>query len=91
MATNTLTLTNIAEKLNAQWERLQSMKMLADMAFDSLPNSTDEDAPRALLTGMGEILNADLGTLYKLYEDVAAMALKASADVCAIGGGVSHG
>ncbi len=63
MASNTLALPDITGIVIAQYERLNLLKTLADLAINALPNSTDSDVPLALLTGMAEILTADICSL----------------------------
>ena len=59
MASNTLTLPNIADQLNKQFDRMMMLQELTRMTIESLPNSTDSDVPLALLNGMQEILQTD--------------------------------
>lgn len=74
MATDTLTLTNISNKINRQFERLMMMQELTRLTIESLPNSTDSDAPLALLNGMQEILSTDTANMYRLFEQLETQA-----------------
>lgn len=78
MATNTLTLTHIADKVNRQAERLMMMKELTRLAIESLPCSTDSDVPLALLNGVQEILSVDAENMYRLFESLGSKAEHAS-------------
>jgi hypothetical protein len=71
MASNTLTLPNIADQLNKQFDRMLMLQELTRMTIESLPNSTDSDVPLALLNGMQEILQTDAHKMYLLLESMA--------------------
>ena len=74
MATNTVTLPNIAHQLNIQLERMMMTQELTRQAIESLPNSTDSDAPIALLNGIKDMLSADTLKMHQLSEGVASLA-----------------
>jgi len=74
MATDTLTLTNIADKVNRQVERLMMMQELTRLTIEALPCSTDSDVPLALLNGMQEILSADTANMHRLFGELEIQA-----------------
>lgn len=74
MATDTLTLPNIADQVNLQFERLMMLQELTRLAIESLPNSTDSDVPLALLNGMQEMLSTDAGKMHRLFERLESQA-----------------
>lgn len=80
MATDTVTLPHIAHELNTQVERMRMMEELTRQAIESLPNSTDSDAPIAVLTGMRDMLGTDALKMCRLSEGVASL-LKLEAPV----------
>ena len=62
----------VAQKLEHQCDRLLLLQELAQMALDALPNSTDSDKPKALLTGMVEILSTDSDKMQRLADVLLA-------------------
>lgn len=74
MAPTTLTIPVISSLLHRQFERMRMLQELADMAIDSLPNSTDSDSTMALLNGMKEILGVDTDAMWQLFERLESQA-----------------
>ena len=91
MASNTLTLPNIADQLNKQFERMMMLQELTRMTIESLPHSTDSDVPLALLNGMQEILQTDTHKMYILSEGVSGLSEPESVTSKALEQAAIHG
>lgn len=74
MATTTLTTPDVASLVHRQFERMRMLQELADMAINSLPNTTDSDSTMALLNGMKEILGVDTDSMWQLFERLESRA-----------------
>jgi|GEM_PF-6402277 len=68
MATDILTLRNVADKVNQHVERLMMTQELMRLTIKSMPGNTDSDVPLALLNGMQATLCADLEDMQLLCE-----------------------
>ena len=68
MAEQTVTHARITHEIHVQYERLNMCEDLARMAIESLPNTTDSDPTRALLTGLKEILATDFANMSRLFD-----------------------
>lgn len=68
MAERTVTLDEITNHVHRQYERAAMVGELSRLAIESLPNTTDADTQRALLTGIQEISATDSANLHRLYE-----------------------
>lgn len=73
MATDTLTLPDVTDQVNTQWTRLSILLEINGLALDAIPNDTDSDCAIALLTGMKEIIRADMVKMQNLFEALTAM------------------
>jgi hypothetical protein len=78
MAEQTLTHAQITDAIHGQYERLNMCVELAGMAIESLPNTTDSDPTRALLTGLKEILSTDFANMSFLFDRLTHQAANAA-------------
>ncbi|MDP1637599.1 MAG: hypothetical protein Q8L62_05900 [Candidatus Nitrotoga sp.] len=70
MATDILTLRNVADKVNRHVERLLMTQELMRLTVKSLPDNTDSDVPLALLNGIQAMLSADTDDMQLLCESL---------------------
>ena len=56
----------VSERLHRHYDRLYMLHTLAETALESLDYSTDTDIARAMLTGMLEMVRADLDEIVLL-------------------------
>ena len=78
MAEQTVTHAQITHEIHVQYERLNMCEDLARMAIESLPNTTDSDPTRALLTGLKEILATDFANMSSLFDRLTHQAANAA-------------
>lgn len=78
MASDTLTIPDVSNLVHRQFERMRMLQELADMAINSLPNTTDSDSPLALLNGMKEILSVDTSAMWRLFEKLESQTAQAT-------------